>query len=687
MKKYTIILLFIAAVIIWFLSLNDFFTGKIPIRGDAQSYLEQTLYYAYHMTNGTFPLWNNQWALGVQNNFFLQRIGAINPCYLIIIAALKIGVAPNQAYLLFIAIYHLLSIIGFYLICKELLKSRILAFSGSLILLFSTHSINLFTTYTHLIFVPLVWFFYFLLKFTLAPKKLWLLGMTLCISILLNTYIPIYFLFIFIIFLILYCAFYSATLPSIFKNFFQFSQKNLVTSLVCLIFIICSSVPVLLLKKSGDQKNFVLPNRQDSNSVSALTIPIKNTKQFDSVGNIYFDEQFGNYKDIQLQISFWPITLFILLLLGLITPITRLNSLLLSWGLILTIISSPNLMPVIFKYLYTHIYLLHYIRMLHFFLWFAIAPIFILLALAQFKNLLDVPINTKKDRFFLLIYLSAIATLLFILLLSNHNDLLSPPLTVIFIFGILCLYFLKKKNFSYLLLIIIIIQPIEVFHYLSTNAKQFEYKPILLNFTKNPFVNNSYIFENYYAPQNQFDLVKNITEKSLYKYSKYNFIVYDNVQTAIPGPAAYAQFKNNIDSPINTALIFETNTQTNLDSLNTQKSAQFITQAYPEFKITKWDPMDIQIKTNFPKNKFLVFNDANHANWLAYIDHKKTLIFTANLAFKGVWIPQGEHITQFKYHNPIEQNIYFILLIGNYFLLFILLLSTLGLLTKKENDR
>ncbi|MDP2923138.1 MAG: YfhO family protein [Candidatus Omnitrophota bacterium] len=67
------------------------------------------------------------------------------------------------------------------------------------------------------------------------------------------------------------------------------------------------------------------------------------------------------------------------------------------------------------------------------------------------------------------------------------------------------------------------------------------------------------------------------------------------------------------------------------------------------YKVLRYNPNLLDLKYTAPKDGYLYFSDSYDNYWNAYIDGKKTDIYKANVAFKAVKIPQGNHKISFIY--------------------------------------
>jgi len=200
LKRY-LFLLFCLSFALWIFSFRGFLAGELTLTGDAIAYFEHMKFYLDQISRLVYPLWDFTRNWGVPVELFLRRIGSFNPLFFLIIFLDKLGLAYETSYLLFLAGYYFLGMVGFYLLAKRFFNNTSAAFSAYLLLMFSSLGTKIFDSYIILTFVPTVWFFFFLVAFVQAQEKRFFLGITFTTMILLTTYIPFYFLTIFLFFI------------------------------------------------------------------------------------------------------------------------------------------------------------------------------------------------------------------------------------------------------------------------------------------------------------------------------------------------------------------------------------------------------------------------------------------------------------------------------------------------------
>ncbi len=75
----------------------------------------------------------------------------------------------------------------------------------------------------------------------------------------------------------------------------------------------------------------------------------------------------------------------------------------------------------------------------------------------------------------------------------------------------------------------------------------------------------------------------------------------------------------------------------------------------PKYSVLVDKDEEYKIKTKSSANSILVLADRYYPGWRAYIDGKETKIYKANFLFRGIYLPKGNHVVQFKY---IPQSFY-----------------------------
>jgi hypothetical protein len=206
-SRFEVIYLLIPFVL-WLYCFRQFYTGHLSLEADAISYAYHIGFYTDNLSNGIIPLWDPTWYSGAPYHFFLRRIGEVNPLLLINVFLKWCGLSSALAYLVYLSIYYFLAGWALYLITRFILVDRFYAFTAYVLFLFSSWGSEIFYNYIIIIFVPIIWFFYFLLSFSRNPKKGYFLGICFCLGLIVTTYIPFFFLAIFTIFLFLFLLFY-----------------------------------------------------------------------------------------------------------------------------------------------------------------------------------------------------------------------------------------------------------------------------------------------------------------------------------------------------------------------------------------------------------------------------------------------------------------------------------------------
>ena len=60
----------------------------------------------------------------------------------------------------------------------------------------------------------------------------------------------------------------------------------------------------------------------------------------------------------------------------------------------------------------------------------------------------------------------------------------------------------------------------------------------------------------------------------------------------------------------------------------------------------------VQLKTDFSRRRFLVYNDNFYPGWRVFVNGREEKLYRANYAFKGVWVDPGEWAIEFRFGSP-----------------------------------
>ncbi len=95
--------------------------------------------------------------------------------------------------------------------------------------------------------------------------------------------------------------------------------------------------------------------------------------------------------------------------------------------------------------------------------------------------------------------------------------------------------------------------------------------------------------------------------------------------------------------------MFKKNTNLKRTAVVEEKIKQIESGAVGNAQIQIYTSSEIKIRTKSKKTSFLVLTDPYYPGWEAFVDGKKTKIYRADFALRGVVVPAGAHIVEFIY--------------------------------------
>jgi len=660
--RWEFLFLVVLPFVLWVFCFRHFFTGRLWLEEDALSYADHIRFYIEYLSKGIFPLWDPTWNGGAPNHFFLQRIGDVNPFLFLMIVLKWLGVPSALAYLIFLGMYYFLAMWAFYLIARFLLKDRFFAFTAYILLLFSSWGSEIFYNYIIIIFVPIIWFFYFLLCFSKEAHKGYFLGMCLCVGLIVTTYIPFFFLTILAIFAVLYILFYGRLFLDFLKRSFQFCYSHKRLTVFCTVFLLVSCIPALVFYQESKSGEFVLSNRHaGAGSSSAVAVGVENVASGDIISHGYFDRIFDDHAHIDMGDIFIPYLFFLILLCATCGPVNKLIFFLLFNILALSLITITSAAGV-YHFLYAHIVFFKFIRNIYYFFWLAMLPMGVLLSVRAFKSLLtSIDAGDKKTGWLMYIIVCHAA---FIWFLWAQGGVLAgawAAVGLVFLYFLIYLFF--EKNISRpvgfcLFLAAVCIQSAQVYGCLGDKLfpmqQEIAHPKSIQQVSAN--IANQRHPDLYYALSWFAVLFNTIEPRVMDSYESHPFILYDNVVPYADSQESLKVLEKAMAANANIAYVskFESHPGDWHNDPDASSAANVNPIVSGRLSLLSSDPNSMKIKTHLETRQFLVINNNYHSDWHAFINGRGAPLLRANAAFKGLWIPAGDSTVVLRFSNPLR---------------------------------
>lgn len=708
-------LLLVAAFGWWVFVFKDLLFGKLAITGDATSYYEHFYFYVHHLSKGVFPMWDTSRHLGLPAEFFLRRIGSYNPLYFPLILVYKLGFPFTASYLTFLAGYFFIFMVGFYLLCYRLFEEKWLAFIAYLLMLFSSSGTIIFDSFIMLSMVPIVWLFYFLVDFYKDDKPSSFVGITFSLMLIFTTYLPFYFLTMLITFCIFFLLLFHRQFLRFFIKSFNFILVYKRLTVLCLFAFIVSCLPGIFFYQEAATGNFVMPIRNyDSPIGNAFAVSRQTYVEGGILANSFLNEIFAQLRSFRLGQLYVPVFTHVLFLLSILVCITRRLFFLAVWGFFVYMLGIYEATPL-YQWCYEHVFFFKYMRNFQYFLWLVILPIYVIASVDQFRSYIKETKNNGINSWVNLAGICLIHFFLLLFLIAKKDTLMSSYFTLLVSLLLFVMLIFKTENLgkmfsggviyrgqvlSLILFLLIIIQPTQVFHYLMSNIPSehyYQHKYIGMNKKllfpmdletesrilppesqdkkiKN-FLNAKKKFVLWFGVKWTYDLLKQIKIEEEENYFKARFHLYDRVENLLESQVTPKQlnrmFQNN-----NPVVYVESTEHIESSGLNTATvDAEIDTRIRNEafdFQVTQYSPNKVIIRTDYNKNKFLLYTDSYYPQWRAEINGVPVSLYRANVAFKGIVVPKGKNIIEFKFGEPWRNQFNWLLLILFYSMLIFL---------------
>ncbi len=643
---------FIVPIAVWLFFMRDFLLGVIPVNMDTLTIYAVAKFYFNSVLNGTIPLWDPFVSLGAPF-YAITLCNLFSPVALLMPLIALITGDFYVGFLLYMVAFFILGAWGFYLLAKELIKDKAIAYLAYVLLIFSSLGTSMFTQFTLLeLFVPAVWFFYFLLRFFAKPSIANCLGLCFATMSVLIAYVPFYFITFFMFFLLtLRLAWYK----EFWARSVEFINAHKILVGVCVVAVLISALPLIVYKAIDYKGDIVSPGRhcqytsaqecvdktlyqQGGMSFKEITQSGTLSERVDAVTLFKHLDKISYGTDAFIVIPFLVFIIFVFAL-----PL-RTNRLIIRLGVlaILVLMVSLGAQTPLYGILYKIFPWMKYFRNLFFFIAYLI-PLLILIACLQLKDILAVGRNASFDKWLGLAMVGVIAGLWLL-----NDVLLSMFLTVLLAGGILLLARGQRWVIA-ALSVVAILMPVQVFANYTKDARIFAF-PIAKASVKPIF--------NWERPQQA-----PASDARIFRFVPYeNFAATMLMQDTTPKVG----YPNSVPRAI--FVLAQTKGEDYVAAIARHK-LYWVAEAQepialgadnPWLKIKRFSPNELVLSGVFDKPGRLVYTD-NHASfWKVYVDGKTAPLIKAADAFKAVDVPAGAHEIVFKYAPWGGQAVYLI---------------------------
>lgn len=668
-----LILLSLSAIGIWICSFLPLLNATKHIIDDAHPYYEHVKFYLDSLVQGIYPLWDPVRDFGVDNEFYLRRIGEFNPAYLIIIVLQKCGISFLIAHRIFLALYFFIGVAGFYFLSRRLFQNPLTHFFVLLAVIFSSLGTLSFQSYLLLIVVPLIWFSYFSLAFLQTPRTAYLLGGIFCGMLISITYIPFYFLTVVLCGLVALLFVFKKSYGENVRQVFRFFLKHKMVSFVSILLLLAAVTPGFLwYAQSTKGEMAVVYRHSGAETANAAALHINVVNEGGIIAPKIVAHMFFDLHQLRLGDFYLPHFIFLVLLVGIFLRINRRMIFFFVWGFLIYLIGVADASGI-HRWLYEHVFFFKLFRNLQFFLWLGAFATIIYFVAEVFNSLLKTEFKTLKFKIVYFSYITFVhvsAGIFFHVQVINHV-IAGTYLTILFsyLFFILLMFSSHKVMRILLPLVLFLgmsLQGMEVFRAMSRNTPnvyaQSLYDTPYMDFSlpqKSSVESlllehnaDRYLNQPFYSTQAFQDMYQNMNRTVLGLYMRPRLLLYDHMEAWDSNDPnwprlteAFSELKNKVF--VSTELA----TQPAFNNNKTPPTATIITKDSAEVEVFSYKANQLVLKTHLKESRILVYNSVYHSNWRALCDDKLIQIFLANHAFMGVIVPAGEHTIIFTFQD------------------------------------
>ncbi|MFP4472604.1 MAG: hypothetical protein ACLFPX_01865 [Candidatus Omnitrophota bacterium] len=656
--------LFVFSFIVWIFSFWPFMSGRLGLFNDAISYFQSIKFLTDELMRFRLPLWNSMEYFGMPNSFFLLRISGWNPFYVIIVIMRWAGVPYLSAYLWFMAGYYFLGCLGFYVICRTTLHSRLAAFTGFLLLYFSALGTRIFDSYFILITTPLLWFAAFALLFFRNFNRRSFAGMIFALLLLLTTYVPFYAGIILFTGCILSASLYPIKVWGKAGSAAVFIRRHYVICLLAAATLFVAVLPAYHFSRRTAGQEIAMSHRHSgSESSDAAAVAYGTTAKWAVLEDLAFTRYLYEPGRIRFAVLYISPFIFILLGAGMWAGINKRRILVLTWAGLLFLLSVPQDV-LVYKFLREHIPIFSYFRNLHFFLWWGILPLGIYflsdLLSGVFRQFQEKRISSR----WLLGYIYAVHITAALYFLRFYGaGLLYLIMCVMSAVFFTAYYFFRKGHpaLPLILFAAVIIEPVAAYRALPAQYpikgevyREYGFSSVRRYQKAGPSAEKGKPATRkdlYVALAGVQDAYARVPPGIFYSYLEHRFLIYhDAVVLNDDSPDYYGRLRAVMAGDSSAAIIAPAaESVPEIDSRQKTLFPEPITGPSKRFRVREMTPNTVTMDINFPKDVFLVINEPFDPSWTGFLGRKRITVYRTNKAFMGVYVPEGRHRLVLRY--------------------------------------
>ena len=655
--------------------------GNIAPSGDNGLYAQWVGYHFDYISKGVFPLWDPFRSWGWPNLTDPRFFGECNPLYLIIPLLTAWHIPPAVAFNVFLCLLYLTGSIGFYLLVRLLWEDEYAALPAHAMFVVSMLGPLLFAQLAlPLILFSSIWFFYFLVAFyrsgSAEDQVRSFTGLVFILMIVVVTYLPFFFF-------IVVCALVLAIFLIRPVTFLVFIQKIIAFARTfparfCIgagVFLLACVPGVVWLMSTSSGNVVFLTARNGFGAVAdRLGVPLKMIETSSLASQTSFGEFFADQDLVMNTYCYIPVFPLILLSLGLFTRMDKSKRIVFLMAFFIFLFALGGVTPV-HAFLYKHLAFVRMFRNLYLFGPFLFS-LLLVCAAAQLPFLLkmisDGPWRRKNLICFLCVHLAWFGWFW-----AQERVLWSSYATVAGSAVFFTFYFLnlsgKMKGVLLIGLIVVgMLQPAQIIErywrvwgvggvsiepaaegsFSYSRPLRGEKADMEQGWGLTPKLKkdeSGFLKEGFYGTRDSARLFLNVPPEDLQRYVSHKFMLYDQVVYMDGKAPDWGRVRSTLGGLRGPALVFDKRAVQANAGVFSGRNPVSVSGPSANLQVVAFEPNRVELKTNFTHPVFLVFNDSFYSGWRVKVNGRRTPLYQANVAFKGVWVEAGPAKVAFSF--------------------------------------